>query len=194
MKHDSLSNYGKTRFCAYCGTQNSTHNKYCINCGFELANDSLDTIDYQHKKQNVAPTAKQTEKVIIVLPHSRSTRSIVALILFLAIAVLFVATNPNEKEHLDYIQNVRFTDQLNSSSDITAFLLTLGKLIVSEDNINSILKTKITHSNYLFFSITRENQENQIITIGVLGNVFLLEELMEKIESIALKLPNVFTN
>lgn len=75
-----------------------------------------------------------------------------------------------------------------------AFLLTLGKLIVSEDNINSILKTKITHSNYLFFSITRENQENQIITIGVLGNVFLLEELLEKIESIALKLPNVFTN
>jgi len=186
MKHNYPSNYVKPRFCGQCGTQNSTNNKYCVNCGFELAKESLDTIDYQLRNQNVPPAAKSVEKEVIILPPSNSSKGIVAIILFIAIAVLFIATNPNEKAHLDFIQKERFSNKLKSSTEDGAFFLKLGKLIIPEDNFNSILKSEVARTNYLFFSITRNNKDSEILTIGILGNVFLWEDWLEKIDSIAL--------
>jgi hypothetical protein len=184
MKNNYPKDYQSIRYCAFCGFKNSTHHKYCVNCGFELTKDTLDTIDYRTRSQNNPLETKTVEKEIVRIPPSNSYRSVIVLIIFLGIGILFIATNPNEKKHLDYIQKEWYANQLKSSSELEALFLNLGRLIFSEDNINSVIKSQVTRTNYYIFSVTRGNDTGEIITIGFLGNIIFLDDLIEKLDSI----------
>lgn len=120
----------------------------------------------------------------------RKGRKTRRLIIFIAIVALFIGTNPNEEKHLNYIGEYIRKDMRNDDSN--GILFTFADVFVGENTMNRFLKNIIIRKNYVLFSYTEfqieENDEKQIATIGLLGNVFMVEELKTKVDKIVIKI------
>ncbi len=195
------------KFCPFCGKQNPTTYKYCIDCGYEIPD-----ISFIPQKSNIQTRSdieqNQPSQTIIYAPTVEKKRGYGRLIFFLAVATLFIYTNPSEKMHLDYVcENIR-TEMINKSSQLGS-VINIFDAAVGYDAINSYLTNSCKRTNYIFFSLTKIQvsdkkeiltllwwsdikssdlgDKKEILTIGILGNVFVWEEMENSFDRLRIK-------
>ena len=112
------------------------------------------------------------------------------LIFFLAVATLFIYTNPSEKMHLDFIRESIREDIVNKSSPLGSLFTNLFEVAIGEDAINSYLNNYFKRTNYIFFSLTevKIKEEWEIMAIGILGNIIAWEDIESGLDRIMIKL------
>ncbi|MDP3445116.1 MAG: DUF4359 domain-containing protein [Ignavibacteria bacterium] len=112
------------------------------------------------------------------------------LIFFLAVATLFIYTNPSEKMHLDFIRESIRAEMVNESAPMGSFFINLFEVAIGEDAINSYLNNYFKRTNYVFFSLTevKIKGECEIVAIGVLGNIIAFNDVKNGLDRIVIKL------
>jgi hypothetical protein len=165
--------YSKKKFCPYCGKENLAFAKYCTECGYEIPEINF------HTQNN--PTQLDTEPYSqINIPISKTTKKkgYQRLIILIALAILFIYTNPNEKMHLDFIKG-KIHEKLNNDPSFSAGIFRLIEVGIGDERTNNLLKDIVRRKNFIFFSFTEVKIKNKykIISIGILGNIFDLEQV-----------------
>lgn len=99
------------------------------------------------------------------------------LILYLAIAALFIYTNPDEKMHLDFVRGQYRKIIKNVTNDVGDKIVNLIASDIGDEKLNSFLKNYYKRKNFVFFSLTEEqfNGKSKYVGFGVLGNLFPFE-------------------
>jgi hypothetical protein len=110
------------------------------------------------------------------------------LILFLAIAALFIYTNPDEKMHLDFVRRLLHRE-IEKKPSTTGGLVLAYELILGEQRFNNLMKDKLRVKNYIFFSLTEAQvtDQKEIIAIGLLGNIYSMEDVKNEFDSFRIK-------
>ena len=108
-------------------------------------------------------------------------KSYIIVIITLVILFLLVLTNPDSvvhkakvKEHI--LKDTELLSEHNNQSGWDILGATIGLSLVDK-----LIDTAISVDNYVVFSLTRATWENEekIIGIGVLGNVFFIKKISE---------------
>jgi hypothetical protein len=116
----------------------------------------------------------------------KKTRGNGRLVLFIAVATLFIFTNPSEKMHLDFVRESIRNEVEKNSSPLGGSLINLFEVVVGEATINSYLNNYFKRKNYIFFSLTeiQVKGEWKIMAIGVLGNIILWDDMKKSFDRI----------
>lgn len=175
------------KFCPFCGKQNPTTYKYCIECGYEIPDISFISQNSNIQTRSVNEQNQQPQ-TIIYAPTVEKKRGYGRLIFFLAVAVLFIYTNPNEKMHLDFVKEIIHKENSKKPSFGGAIerLLEIG---LGDERYNSILKDFVKRKNFIFFSLTEitAKEKSEIVAIGLLGNIIALEDVKNSFDSLRIK-------
>jgi len=171
------------KFCANCGKQNPTTNKYCFECGFEIPEISFFPQNNSTQLQSDREQNQQSQS-IDYSSKAKKTRGYGWLIFFLALAALFIFTNPDEKMHLDFIRKSITAKIIDKSSPWGVYFTNLTKVGIGDANINNYLNTYCKRTNYIFFSLAEIQVEEkwEIMAVGLLGNIFAWEEFKNKLD------------
>jgi len=168
------------KICPFCGKQNPTTYKYCIECGYEIPD-----ISFIPQKSNIKTQSdikqNQPSQTIIYVPTVEKKRGYGRLFFFLAVATLLIYTNPSEKMHLDFIKEVCHKEN-NKTPSFYGNLGRLFEIVLGDERYNGLLKDFVKRKNYVFFSLTeiQLNGKTEIVAIGVFGNIILLEDVKKQ--------------
>lgn len=175
------------KFCPFCGKQNPSTYKYCIEFGYEIPDISFisqnSNIQTQSdRKQNQQP------QTIIYAPTVEKKRGYGRVIFFLAVSVLFISTNPNEKMHLDFVKEIIHKEN-SKNPTLIGSIERLLEISLGDERYNSILKDVVKRKNFVFFSLTEitTKEKSETVAIGLLGNVIGLEDVKISIDRLRIK-------
>lgn len=119
----------------------------------------------------------------------KKTRGYGRLILFLAIVSLFIYTNPDEKMHLDFVKEIIHREDKKHPSFYSG-LERIIEVALGDERYNSLLKDYYKRKDFILFSVTEKKVEEewQILTIGVLGNIIAWDDIENGLDRIMNKL------
>lgn len=175
------------KFCPYCGKQSPITYRYCAECGYEIPDVSAipqkSNIQSGYYSEQNQPT-----QTIIYAPTVTRKRGYGRLIFFIAVATLFIYTNPSEKMHLDFIKEIGHKE-LNKTRSSYSNIVRLFEVILGDERFNGLLKDFVKRKDYVFFSLTeiQFKGKTETVAIGVLGNIILWEELKNSFDRILIK-------
>lgn len=112
------------------------------------------------------------------------------LVFFIVVELLFIVSNPSPKMHLDYIRGTILNEIDTGSSSLNKSISELGDSSIGKDLINNYLNLYFKQTSYLFFSVTEKKVEGewQVMSIGVLGNIFKWDTVKNGLDRIMIKL------
>lgn len=102
------------------------------------------------------------------------------IIIFSAILLIAIFTNPSTEEHKQAVKSVVNRVVQNSVSENTSDMENFGVLLGSS-LVEKLVENSVIRDNYLLFSITKISWKGEIRNIGygVFGNVFLSDKVKE---------------
>jgi hypothetical protein len=164
------------KYCPYCGKQNLSFAKYCSGCGYEIPEDKFASQNNQRTQQDTEQN-RQSETYVRV-PRVRKKKGYGRLIVLIALATLFIYTNPSEKMHLDFVKEI-IHDHNNNNPSFWGGLNRLLEVTMGDERYNGLLKDYVKRKNYVLFSLTEIKYEGKsgILAIGILGNFIELEKV-----------------
>ena len=164
------------KYCPYCGKENLSFAKYCSGCGYEIPEEKF---FLQNKNQKTLQDTEWNRQPItyITTQRIRKKKGYGRLIILIALATLFIYTNPSEKMHLDFVKG-KIHEELNNSESIASGLIRLIEIGIGDERTNNLLKDVIKRKNYVFFSLTeiQDKGQSKVIAIGILGNFIEMEK------------------
>ena len=112
------------------------------------------------------------------------------LVFFIVGELLFIVSNPSPKMHLDYIRGTILNEIDTGSSSLNKSISELGDSSIGQDLINNYLNLYFKQTSYLFFSVTEKKVKGewQVMSIGVLGNIFKWDTVKNGLDRIMIKL------
>ncbi|MCX6237341.1 MAG: hypothetical protein NTY07_07250 [Bacteroidia bacterium] len=119
---------------------------------------------------------------------AEKTRGHGRLILFLAVATLFIYTNPNEKMHLDFVKEIMHKKNEKNPS-MYGSLDRFFEIVLGDERFNSLLKDYVKRRNFVFFSLTetQDKGKNEIVAIGILGSIIPCDDVKKSFDRIRIK-------
>lgn len=97
---------------------------------------------------------------------------------YLIIPILLIAliTNPNEKDHRKAV-----TAKIIAATTTTVPGVNSYNYEIEDRNVNQIVESSISSTNFIFFSITKITWDSKTYSIGfgIFGNVFLSNRIDE---------------
>jgi hypothetical protein len=165
------------KYCPYCGKENLSFAKYCSGCGYEIPEDKFSSQHNNQKRQQDTERNSQSE-TYVTTQRVRKKKGYGRLIVLIALATLFIYTNPSEKMHLDFVKGKIHTE-LNKDESFASGLIRLIEIGIGDERTNNLLKDVVKRKNFVFFSLTeiQDKEQSQIIAIGILGNFIELEKV-----------------
>lgn len=175
------------KYCPYCGKENLSFAKYCSGCGYEIPEDKFPSQNNNQKRQQETEQNRQSE-TYVTTQRVRKKKGYGRLIILIALATLFIYTNPSEKMHLDFVKG-RIHEELNNDESFASGLIRLIEIGIGDERTNNLLKDVFKRRNYVLFSLTEVKYEgnSEIFAIGILGNFIEMEKVkkfLDKIQSI----------